>query len=142
LTIAKLECRRTTWAKESWKLGDQATDALKTVAPAVKRHARLGGDRHFGEAQRGGGLVTLSCTLETGGVFCRIHVGRRHIREVGDKEIKVWWIPRGAACKEWLSKIAVQERHSRCNSRAKRVCARDCKRIPRKVGGGKAQRDG
>jgi hypothetical protein len=50
LTIAKLECRRATWAKESWKLGDQTANALKAVAPAVKRHARLGGDRHFGEA--------------------------------------------------------------------------------------------
>jgi hypothetical protein len=50
LTIAKLERCRTAWAKESWKLGDQAADALKAVAPAVERHARLGGDRHFGEA--------------------------------------------------------------------------------------------
>jgi hypothetical protein len=50
LTIAKLERCRTAWAKESWELGDQATDALKTVAPAVKRHARLGGDRHFSKA--------------------------------------------------------------------------------------------
>jgi hypothetical protein len=142
LTIAKLECRRATWAKESWKLGDQTADALKAVAPAVERHARLGGDRHFGEAQRGGSLVTLSCTLETGGVFCRIHVGRRHIREVGDKEIKVRWIPRGAACKEWFSKIAVQERHSRCNAGTERVRSCNCERIPRKVRGGKAQRDG
>jgi hypothetical protein len=142
LTIAKFECRRTTWAKESWKLGDQTADALKAVAPAVERHARLGGDRHLGEAKRGGRLITLSCALEAGGVFCRIHFGRRHIREVGDKEIKVRWIPWGTARKKWFRKIAVQERHSRCNSRAKRVCARDCKRIPRKVGGGKAQRDG
>jgi hypothetical protein len=73
LAIAKLECRRTTWAKEPWKLGDQTANTLKAVAPAVERHARLGGDRHFCKAQWRGGLVTLSCALEAGGVFCRIH---------------------------------------------------------------------
>jgi hypothetical protein len=112
LAIAKLECRRATWAKESWKLGDQTANALKTVAPAVERDARLGGDRHFGKAQRGGSLVALSCALEAGGVFCRIHFRSWHIREVGDKEIKVWRIPWGTPRKEWLSEIAVQERHS------------------------------
>ena len=113
----------------SWKLGDQSPDALKSIAASVERQARLGGDRHFGEAKRGGSLVTLSRALKTGGVFCRIHFGRRHIRKVGDKEIEVRWIPWGAARKEWFSKIAVQERHARRNSGAECVCARDCKRI-------------
>ena len=112
MTIAKLECRSATWAKESWKLGDQSSDALKSIAASVECQARLGRNRHFSEAQRRGSLVTLSRALETGGVFCRIHFGCWHIRQVGDKEIKVWWIPWGTARKEWFCKISVQERHS------------------------------
>lgn len=112
LTIAKLECRGATWAQESWKLGDQSPDALKSIAASVERQARLGRDRHFSKAQRRGSLVSLSRALETGGVFCRIHFGRWHIRKVGDKEIKVRWIPWGTARKKWFCKISVQERHS------------------------------
>jgi hypothetical protein len=112
LTIAELQCRRATWTKQSWKLGDQTADALKAVAPTIERHARLSGDRHFGEARWSDGLVTLSCALEARGVSCRVDFSRRHIRKVGDKEIKVRWIPWGTARKEWFREIAVEEGHS------------------------------
>jgi hypothetical protein len=121
LTIAKLECRRTTWAEEAREFSNKTSDALKAITPTVERHARLSGDRHFGKAQWRGPLISLSNALEAGGVFRRIHFGRRYIRKVGDKEVKVWRIPRGAAGEEWLSKVAVKEGDSRGNPRTKCV---------------------
>jgi hypothetical protein len=44
LTVAKLQDCCGAWTQESRQFGDQATNALKAVAPAVQRKARLGGD--------------------------------------------------------------------------------------------------
>jgi hypothetical protein len=121
LAIAKLKCRRATRAEEAREFSNKTANALKAVAPTVECESWLGGDRHFGKAQGHGALVSLSSALEARGVFRRVDFSARHIREVGDKEVKVWRIARGAAGEEWLSEVAVKEGDSRSDPRTKCV---------------------
>ena len=119
LTVAKFKCRRAAWAKEAREFGNKAANTLKAVASAIERDAWFSGDRHLRETQWCGPLISLSSTLEARGVSCRIHLCARHVREVGDKEVKMRRIAWGTAGEEWLREVAVQERDSRGDPRAK-----------------------
>jgi hypothetical protein len=45
LAVAKLQDRRGAWTQESRQFGNQAANALKAIAPAIQRKARLSGNR-------------------------------------------------------------------------------------------------
>jgi hypothetical protein len=116
LTVAKLQDRCGAWAQKARQLGDQATNALKAVAPAVQRKTRLGGNGDLREVSRR--WLALCTALETDRAARRIHLVARHIREVGEEEIKVRGIAWCARSEEWFGEIAVQEGDARSNAGA------------------------
>jgi hypothetical protein len=86
------------------------------VAPAVQRKTRLGGNGDLREVSRR--WLALCTALETDRAARRIHLVARHIREVGEEEIKVRGIAWGARSEEWFGEIAVQEGDARSNAGA------------------------
>jgi hypothetical protein len=116
LTVAKLQDRCGAWAQKTRQFGNQAANALKAVAPTIQRKTRLGGNGDLREVSRN--WLALCTALETDRAARRIHLVARHIREVGEEEIKVRGIAWGARSEEWFGEIAVQEGDARSNAGA------------------------